>query len=58
MNNDRTLTLDQIKGVIKNQSLAEKQLGATDEEMEFLENFTSDLIYLLGGGYIIGGARM
>ena len=58
MNDNKTLTLGEIKIVIANQLKAERAYGVSDRDMQMLETVTDDLIHLLSGRYIVNGVRI
>jgi hypothetical protein len=55
---EKTLSLSQVKSAIQNQLQAEKQMGADEAQMTLLTAVMGDLEHLLSGRYIVGGVRM
>lgn len=55
---EKTLSLSQVKSAIQNQLQAEKQMGADEVQMALLTAVMGDLEHLLSGRYIVGGVRM
>jgi hypothetical protein len=54
---EKTFSLEDIKAVLNNQLLAEKQMGADERDFELIQNIFSDLEHLFAGGWIIGGVK-
>jgi hypothetical protein len=55
---NETVTIQQVKDVIANQLMAEKQMGADERDMTLLTAVLADVVHLLEGGYIVGGVRL
>lgn len=54
---EKTFSLADIKGVLNNQLLAEKQMGADERDFQLISNIFADLEHLFEGGWIIGGVK-
>ena len=53
-----SLSMDEIEFAIAQQLNAEKQMGANEAQMKYLEAVLSDLLFTMKGGNIVGGVRI